>query len=42
VPKAAIEPIRGPFRMTGLYDGATFKDCAPASAGVDDSRASGA
>jgi hypothetical protein len=22
-----VEPLRGPFRMVGLYDGATFKEC---------------
>jgi NlpE C-terminal OB domain len=22
-----VEPLRGPFRMIGLYDGATFKEC---------------
>jgi len=22
-----LEPLRGPFRMLGLYDGATFKEC---------------
>lgn len=24
---AEVETLRGPFRMTGLYDGATFKEC---------------
>jgi hypothetical protein len=24
---AQVEPLRGPFRMVGLYDGATFKEC---------------
>jgi hypothetical protein len=41
-PKAAIEPILGPFRMTGLYDGTTFKDCRTGIAWpLDDSRAGG-
>jgi hypothetical protein len=41
-PKAAIEPIRGPFRMTGLYDGRTFRDCRTGIAWpLDDSRAGG-
>ncbi|MCD6042136.1 MAG: Heat shock protein [Burkholderiales bacterium] len=22
-----VEPLRGPFRMVGFYDGATFKEC---------------
>jgi NlpE C-terminal OB domain len=22
-----VEPLRGPFRMIGLYDGATFREC---------------
>ena len=22
-----VEPLRGPFRMVGIYDGATFKEC---------------
>jgi len=42
MPKGAIEPIRGPFRLTGLYDGATFKDCRTGLAWpVDDSQAGG-
>jgi hypothetical protein len=42
LPKAAITPIRGPFRMIGLYDGTTFKDCRTGiSWPVDDSRAGG-
>jgi hypothetical protein len=42
LPKGAIEPIRGPFRMTGLYDGRTFKDCRTGLAWpLDDSRAGG-
>ncbi len=41
-PKGTIEPIRGPFRMTGLYDGRTFKDCRTGIAWpLDDSRAGG-
>jgi hypothetical protein len=24
---AAVEPLRGPFRMVGLYDGKMFKEC---------------
>ena len=24
---AQVEPLRGPFRMVGLYDGTTFKEC---------------
>ena len=42
LPNAAVEPIRGPFRMTGLYDGATFKDCRTGITWpLDDSRAGG-
>jgi len=37
-----VEKLRGPFRLTGLYDGATFKDCRTGLAWpVDDSRAAG-
>ncbi len=24
---AEVEPLRGPFRLIGLYDGTTFKEC---------------
>jgi len=24
---AKVEPLRGPFRMVGMYDGASFKEC---------------
>jgi hypothetical protein len=42
MPKATIEPIRGPFRMVGLYDGRSFKDCRTGIAWpIDDSRAGG-
>jgi hypothetical protein len=38
----AVEPLRGPFRLTGLYDGTTFKECRTGLAWpVDDSRAGG-
>jgi hypothetical protein len=37
-----VEKLRGPFRLTGLYDGATFKDCRTGLAWpVDDSQAGG-
>ena len=37
-----VEKLRGPFRLTGLYDGATFKDCRTGlSWPVDDSQAGG-
>ena len=26
-PSSRVEPLRGPFRMVGVYDGATFKEC---------------
>jgi hypothetical protein len=26
-PYSRVEPLRGPFRMVGVYDGATFKEC---------------
>jgi hypothetical protein len=42
MPKGTIEPIRGPFRMIGLYDGRSFKDCRTGIAWpIDDSRAGG-
>jgi hypothetical protein len=40
--KAQVESLRGPFRLTGLYDGSTFKECRTGLAWpVDDSRAGG-
>jgi hypothetical protein len=40
--KPAVESLRGPFRLTGLYDGTTFKECRTGLAWpVDDSRAGG-
>ena len=37
-----VEKLRGPFRLTGLYDGDTFKDCRTGLAWpVDDSQAGG-
>jgi len=40
--RADVEKLRGPFRLTGLYDGATFKDCRTGLAWpVDDSQAGG-
>jgi NlpE C-terminal OB domain len=37
-----VEKLRGPFRLTGLYDGATFKDCSTGLVWpVDDSQAGG-
>jgi hypothetical protein len=29
---AKVEPLRGPFRLIGLYDGSTFKECRTGSA----------
>jgi hypothetical protein len=26
-PYSRVEPLRGPFRMVGVYDGTTFKEC---------------
>jgi hypothetical protein len=35
-----VEPLRGPFRMIGLYDGASFKECRTGLAwGLADTRA---
>jgi hypothetical protein len=40
--KPQVEALRGPFRLNGLYDGATFKECRTGlSWPVDDSRAGG-
>jgi len=40
--KPQLEDLRGPFRLNGLYDGATFKECRTGIAWpVDDSRAGG-
>jgi hypothetical protein len=40
--KPQVEKLRGPFRLTGLYDGASFKECRTGLAWpVDDSRAGG-
>ena len=40
--KPQLEALRGPFRLDGLYDGATFKECRTGIAWpVDDSRAGG-
>jgi len=40
--KPQIEDLRGPFRLNGLYDGTTFKECRTGIAWpVDDSRAGG-
>jgi NlpE C-terminal OB domain len=40
--RAQVEKLPGPFRLTGLYDGARFKDCRTGLAWpVDDSRAGG-
>jgi hypothetical protein len=37
-----VEKLRGPFRLTGLYDGDSFKECRTGLAWrVDDSRAGG-
>ena len=37
---AQIEPLRGPFRMVGVYDGKTFKECRTGIAWpLDDTRA---
>ena len=37
---AQVESLRGPFRMVGLYDGATFKECRTGLAWkLDDTRA---
>ena len=37
-----VEKLRGPFRLTGLYDGASFKHCLTGLAWpVDDSQAGG-
>jgi hypothetical protein len=39
---AQVERLRGPFRLTGLYDGASFKHCLTGLAWpVDDSQAGG-
>ncbi|HEX5476386.1 MAG TPA: hypothetical protein VFX09_00850 [Burkholderiales bacterium] len=38
--EAAAQPIRGPFRMVGLYDGRSFTDCSTGLAWpLDESRA---
>jgi hypothetical protein len=35
-----VETLRGPFRMTGLFDGKVFKECQTGLAwALDDSRA---
>ncbi len=35
-----VEPLRGPFRMVGVYDGATFRECLTGlSWTLDDTRA---
>ena len=35
-----VEPLRGPFRMIGVYDGTTFKECRTGLAWkLDDTRA---
>jgi hypothetical protein len=40
--RAQVEKLRGPFRLSGLYDGRTFKECRTGLAWpVDDSRAGG-
>jgi hypothetical protein len=40
--KPQLEDLRGPFRLNGLYDGTTFKECRTGIAWpVDDSRAGG-
>jgi len=40
--QAAVEKLRGPFRLSGLYDGRTFRECRTGIAWpVDDSRAGG-
>jgi len=40
--KPQVEALRGPFRLNGLYDGATFKECRTGvSWPVEDSRAGG-
>jgi hypothetical protein len=40
--QARVEPLRGPFRLTGLYDGAKFRECRTGLTWpVDDSRAAG-
>jgi hypothetical protein len=40
--RAEVERLRGPFRLTGLYDGASFKHCLTGLAWpVDDSQAGG-
>jgi hypothetical protein len=40
--KPQLEDLRGPFRLNGLYDGATFKECRTGIAWpLDDSRAGG-
>jgi hypothetical protein len=40
--RAEVERLRGPFRLTGLYDGERFKDCRTGLAWpVDDSPAGG-
>lgn len=40
--KLLLEDLRGPFRLNGLYDGATFRECRTGIAWpVDDSRAGG-
>jgi hypothetical protein len=37
-----VETLRGPFRLTGIYDGTSFKECRTGLAWpVDDSRAAG-
>jgi hypothetical protein len=38
--KAEVEELRGPFRMVGIYDGNTFKECRTGLAWkLDDTRA---
>ena len=40
--KSQLEDLRGPFRLNGLYDGATFKECRTGiNWPIDDSRAGG-
>jgi hypothetical protein len=40
--QAQVEPLRGPFRLTGIYDGTSFKECRTGLTWpVDDSRAAG-
>ena len=40
--QSQVEKLRGPFRLTGLYDGASFRECRTGLAWpVDDSRAGG-